>query len=73
MGKRDRKAPSSDPNHPSYKVICISMYNDDLANMDEIVAKLKARGLTGVSRSLLIRYALSKIDLDVAFRTIPRR
>jgi len=50
------------PTH--YKVICISMYTDDLKRLDTMVDSLKARGLTKANRSALIRYALSAIDLD---------
>jgi hypothetical protein len=56
------------PSH--YKVICISMYTDDLANLDEMVDALKARGLTKANRSALIRYALSQVDLDKVPRGI---
>lgn len=47
-----------------YKVICISMYNDDLARLDDMVDELKARGLTKANRSALIRHALSQVDLS---------
>jgi hypothetical protein len=50
------------PTH--YKVICISMYTEDLKRLDTMVDSLKARGLTKANRSALIRYALSNIDLD---------
>jgi hypothetical protein len=50
------------PQH--YKVICISLYNDDLRTLDQMVDTLKARGLTKANRSALIRYALAQIDLD---------
>jgi len=55
-------APEVRPEH--YKVICISLYNDDLKQLDTMVASLKRRGLTKASRSALIRYALSQVDLD---------
>ena len=55
--KRDAK-----PSH--YKVICISMYTDDLRRLDSMVEALKARGLTKANRSALIRYALGEVDLD---------
>ncbi len=55
--KRDSK-----PSH--YKVICISMYTDDLRRLDSMVEALKARGLTKANRSALIRYALGQVDLD---------
>jgi hypothetical protein len=50
------------PQH--YKVICISMYTDDLERLDEMVQNLKARGLTKANRSALIRYALGAVKLD---------
>jgi hypothetical protein len=53
---------SGKPTH--YKVICISMYTEDLARLDSMVDQLKARGLTKANRSALIRYALGAIDLD---------
>ena len=46
-----------------YKVICISMYTQDLTKLDAMVDELKARGLTKASRSALIRFALSSVDL----------
>ena len=55
--KRDSK-----PSH--YKVICISMYTDDLRRLDTMVEALKARGLTKANRSALIRNALGQVDLD---------
>ena len=54
--------PAEKPAH--YKVICISMYTDDLEKLDEMVVALKARGLTKANRSALIRHALSQVDLD---------
>lgn len=50
------------PSH--YKVICISMYTEDLKRLDKMVDSLKARGLTKANRSALIRYALGAVDLD---------
>ena len=47
-----------------YKVICISMYMDDLKRLDGMVETLKSRGLTKANRSALIRYALGGVDLD---------
>ena len=61
-GVRPKPAPAERPSH--YKVICISMYTDDLANLDEMVDALKARGLTKANRSALIRHALEQVDLD---------
>jgi len=49
------------PSH--YKVICISMYTRDLQRLDAMVDELKSRGFTKASRSALIRFALSDVDL----------
>jgi hypothetical protein len=60
-----RRGASEDESKPThYKVICISMYTKDLARLDELVAKLKSRGLTKANRSALIRAALEQVDLD---------
>lgn len=56
------KTPAPKPDH--YRVICISMYTEDLARLDAMVEKLKARGLTKANRSALIRYALEQVDLE---------
>ncbi len=58
--KSDR--PEDKPLH--YKVICISMYTNDLERLDGMVDALKKRGLTKANRSALIRAALDQIDLD---------
>ena len=60
MPSRDKR--DDKPVH--YKVICISMYTDDLARLDQMVESLKARGLTKANRSALIRYALGEVNLD---------
>jgi hypothetical protein len=59
------EAPNSRTSKPAhYKVICISMYTDDLKRLDTMVEELKGRGLTKANRSALIRYALAEVDLD---------
>ena len=45
---RVRSASPKKPTH--YKVICISMYMDDLERLDQMVDSLKARGLTKANR-----------------------
>ena len=63
QGKASGRAKTQDrPTH--YKVICISMYKGDLERLDQMVDKLKERGLTKANRSALIRYALGAVDLD---------
>jgi hypothetical protein len=56
------KALADKPAH--YKVICISMYTQDLAELDAMVDALKAKGITKANRSALIRHALASVDLD---------
>jgi hypothetical protein len=56
------KALGEKPAH--YKVICISMYTQDLAELDAMVDALKAKGITKANRSALIRHALASVDLD---------
>ena len=64
--KRRRKKAAKKPDH--YDVICISLYKEDLEQLDEMVAKLKKRGHRRVSRSALIRFALDQVDI----RDFPR-
>jgi hypothetical protein len=64
-GEREARAPRGPAERPThYKVICISMYTDDLERLDEMVQNLKSRGLTKANRSALIRYALGAVKLD---------
>ena len=59
--ERDQAAKAK-PTHD--KVICISMYTKDLELLDELVEKLKTRGITKANRSALIRVALEQLDLE---------
>jgi len=68
-GRRSRpltepRAPAAAPKPTHYKVICISMYNRDIEELEAKVAELKRRGWTKANKSQLIRLALSQIDLD---------
>ncbi|MEM9866016.1 MAG: hypothetical protein AAF938_30715, partial [Myxococcota bacterium] len=58
---------SKKPDH--YDVICISLYKEDLARLNEKVAYLKAQGHRKMSRSALIRFALDTVDLDALPRS----
>lgn len=59
-----KKAEADKPKPTHYKVICISMYTKDLDHLDELVEKLKSRGVTKANRSALIRVALEQLDLE---------
>ncbi|HEU4534848.1 MAG TPA: hypothetical protein VFS00_12045 [Polyangiaceae bacterium] len=65
-----RPARQGAPRPDHYKVICISLYNEDLERLDQMVETLKARGLTKANRSALIRYALEQVDLTKVPRGI---
>ena len=59
---KPKKAKAKKPDH--YDVICISLYKEDLAQLDKMVAKLKKQGHRRVSRSALIRFALDQVDIQ---------
>ncbi len=46
----------------TYKIVCISLYTEDIKKLEMIVARAKANGNPGANKSALIRYALSQID-----------
>lgn len=53
MGKvTDQKGPLP------YKVICISLYHEDLRELDDFIVSLNALGYRQANRSALIRIAL---------------
>ena len=54
--------PPAKPRPDHYKVICISIYNEDLARLDELVLELKRRGFTKANRSALLRAAVEQFD-----------
>lgn len=60
----DLRAVQTEDRPQHYKVICISLYNEDLARLDGMVDELKRRGFTKANRSALIRFALEQADLD---------
>lgn len=66
-GKKKRRR-AAKPKADHYEIICISMYNEDLARLDQKVADLKGRGHRRMTRSALIRWALDQLDLD----SVPR-
>jgi len=54
--------PKVKPTH--YKVVCISLYTQDIENLEAKVAELKRRGHTKANKSQLIRQALRMLDID---------
>lgn len=59
-----RRAPRREPEPQHYKVLSISLYNDDIQRMDELVKELKNQGFTRMNRSALIRFALDQVDIS---------
>jgi hypothetical protein len=56
---RDKKRDK--PTH--YKIVCISLYTEDIERLESLVAELKRRGHTKANKSQVIRAALDQIDL----------
>jgi hypothetical protein len=52
------------PKPTHYKIVCISLYNEDIERLEELVRELKRRGHTKANKSQIIRAALDQIDLD---------
>ena len=50
------------PTH--YRIVCISLYNEDIERLEAMVAELKRRGHTKANKSQLIRAALDQVDLN---------
>ena len=62
--KAQRETLLADPPKPThYKIVCISLYTEDLERLGALVAELKRRGHTKANRSQVIRAALDQIDL----------
>ena len=54
--------PKEKPTH--YKIVCISLYTEDIEHLESLVAELKRRGHTKANKSQLIRAALDQVDLS---------
>ena len=62
--KAEPPAKAKKPKPTHYKVVCISLYTQDIENLEAKVAELKRRGHTKANKSQLIRMALRQLDLD---------
>ena len=60
---RNRPAALAKPKPTHYKIVCISLYTEDIARLEGLVAALKKRGHTKANKSALIRYALDSVDI----------
>lgn len=63
---RRRRSGSARPVRPArkFKIIGVSVYDEDLAAMDAAVVRLKEAGHRTMWRSRLLRVAFSKLDVD---------
>ncbi len=59
----DAPAPKAKEKPTHYKVVCISLYNEDIEHLESMVAELKRRGHTKANKSQLLRAALAQVDL----------
>lgn len=57
---RSVKRPVEKP--PHYRVVSISLYNEDIERLDRMVCDLKRRGVYKANKSQLIRLALEKLE-----------
>ena len=57
-----RRMPAPKPQH--YKIVSISLYNEDIERLNNMVRELKRRGHYKANKSQLIRHALARLDLD---------
>jgi len=48
----------------AFRVITVSVYEDDLERWDKLVWALRKRGYTAANRSALLRYALRGLSAD---------
>ena len=57
-----RRPKKATPTH--YKIVSISLYNEDIARIDTLVTQLKDNGFSKANRSALIRYAIDTVDIS---------
>jgi hypothetical protein len=64
FSQKKRSLEKKDTQEEDYKVITISLYNEDIELINEMISTLKERGFKRLSRSKLIRLALYSLDLQ---------
>ena len=52
------------PRPTHYKIVCISLYTEDITRLQDHVRELKRRGHSKANKSQVIREALLQLDLD---------
>ena len=61
---RTSSSTATRPKPTHYKIVCISLYTEDIQRLEALVAELKRRGHSKANKSQLIRAALDQVDLD---------
>jgi hypothetical protein len=64
-----RPRPPGKPKPTHYKVVSFSMYHEDIAHLEDLVARLKAKGHSKANKSQVVRYALAMVDIEKMPRT----
>jgi hypothetical protein len=59
------RPPKATPKPSHYKIVSISLYNEDIERLENMVRELKRRGHYKANKSQLIRHALAKLDLNL--------
>ncbi len=60
-GERNHLETYSKPNH--YKIVCLSLYTEDIEKLNFLVKELKKRGHSKANKSQVVRAALEQIDI----------
>jgi hypothetical protein len=63
VGRVAPAAAAVKPKPTHYKIVCISLYTEDIARLEALVGELKRRGHTKANKSAVIRYALESVDI----------
>jgi len=58
------RPPRATPKPSHYKIVSISLYNEDIERLETMVRELKRRGHYKANKSQLIRHALARLDLN---------
>ena len=62
LKRRKKRKQGPKPTH--YKLVCISLYNQDIARLEQHVSVLRNRGHTKANKSQVIRFAIDHAPLE---------
>ena len=61
--EKKEKSKNNSQNKETYKVITISLYNDDYELLNNYLKELKEEGYHRINKSKIIRYALRSVNI----------